>query len=1037
VPAIARAVGRGLDSLSRRGRTNRDLDELRQLVNALVQTSEQFLLIDLMDGVRRYAVKCGLSGVLLILDELGKFLEYAALHPDREDIFVLQTLAEAAARSGEQRLVVLGVLHQGFDVYSERLPSTARTEWEKVAARYEEITLDQPLGHVAALAAHALSVDCSLLPRDLKRAAEIVALAAQDTGWYGSAGAPSPFAIYPLHPMVLPVVVSFFGRFGQNERSLFSFLLSSEPFGLQFFAQRRPGATTWYRLSDFYDYIRSVFGHRLAGASYRSQWLRISGTIDRAVEMDAVELGVLKAVGVLNLLDAEHLLATEPVLCAALADGDSQGVSDALKSLTRRGLLFRRGAAGGYCLWPSTSVNLESAVKEARRTLGPIDRVCTLLSPYLDGDPLLARRHYIETGTLRHFEVRYAEAGSLSDVATAPTEADGVVVFVLCESSEECDVAAKNAGESEVAGRPEILVAISRPLQGLTAELQDARCWQWIAETTLELAHDSYAAAEVARQARSSMGTLRRRLKSVFGFDRRICTGLEWWHRGKQIELPTRGGLSAAVSDICDESYGEAPRIRNELLNRKTPSSAAAAARLRLIDRIFSSADRADLGIEPGKAPPEKSMYLSVLKAGNVHREEAGQFILAEPPESDDPLRLRPCLSRILTRLEQSSDRRVPAADIFQALQSPPYGARAGVIPILLAIVTAARGHEIAVYEHGTFLQRFGASDFLRLTKQPATFEFQLCKIIGERAQVFAQLARVFADKNIAGRKPELLDVVRTLTIFAANLPEYSRRSDDLVQPARRVRDALVSAREPASLLFRDLPVACGLDPFAADRSADSEQVQKFVTRLREAMDDLRAAYPLLLERVRIRIARSTAGGSTGADRSEIAQRARKVALAAREPRLQSFSRCLSDAALSDDAWVEAIGNFVVAKPPSRWVSADEVRAGDEIDVLGALFLRVETMNFSADSVSDESAIRLELTRRDGLEAARIVRTSAQDESAVQELTANIEGVLADSPDLNLAAISRVLWNALAADAENREGPVHDFRVTRSKRGTS
>ena len=49
------------------------------------------------------------SGVLLILDELGKFLEFAAMYPDRQDIYLLQQLAEASSRSGNTPLFVLGI----------------------------------------------------------------------------------------------------------------------------------------------------------------------------------------------------------------------------------------------------------------------------------------------------------------------------------------------------------------------------------------------------------------------------------------------------------------------------------------------------------------------------------------------------------------------------------------------------------------------------------------------------------------------------------------------------------------------------------------------------------------------------------------------------------------------------------------------------------------------------------------------------------------------------------------------------------------
>ena len=50
-------------------------------------------------------------------------------------------------------------------------------------------------------------------------------------------------SLYPLHPTLIPALSKFFRRFGQNERSLFSFILSSEPFALQDFAERLAGKT--------------------------------------------------------------------------------------------------------------------------------------------------------------------------------------------------------------------------------------------------------------------------------------------------------------------------------------------------------------------------------------------------------------------------------------------------------------------------------------------------------------------------------------------------------------------------------------------------------------------------------------------------------------------------------------------------------------------------------------------------------------------------------------------------------------------------
>ena len=1014
-PSIGRALGVALERFRPRGRLGQDLEQLRNRAASLAEDADARQLLELLGDISDYAVGHGSSGLLLVLDELGKFLEYASMHPERDDVHLLQRLAEAAARSGYRPFIVIGLLHQGFDAYAEPLPTASRLEWEKVAGRYEEITFDQPLAHVAASAAGALNVDRHLMPPGIAESAQAVGDAAASAGWHGvPTDDGAVLDLYPIHPTVLPVLVQFFARFGQHERSLFSFLLSSEPFGLQAFADRRATARSWYRLPDFYDYVRAVFGHRLAGRSYSSQWLRMTGTIDRALaarDLDGSEIRVLKAVALLNVLDAEHLTATDAALSAALLDQESSGdICRTVTALKQRSLLFDRGAAGGYCLWPNTSVNLEAAFALARRALGPADRIAEQLAPYLDESPVVARRHYITTGTLRHFELRNAEPAALDEAVSRPLEADGLMVVALCQTQQERELALSAAAGPAFSSRDDVILAIPAPLQSIAGQLQDARCWQWVAENVQELGHDTYAAAEVSRQVAISRRALARRLAVLLGM--RVANhDVQWWRSGNRLEMPRRGGLSALLSGICDNLYPQAPRILNELLNRQVLSSAAAAARQRLIERIFSTADQPCLGIPDDKSPPEKSMYLSVLSAGNVHRFEGG-LVLALPPEDDDPLRLRPALARVVTMLEAMDGRRVPVPAIFAAMQARPFGIRAGLSPLLLAIVAAAHSHEIAVYQTGTFLPSLRAADFQRLIKQPALFEFQLCRVTGVRAEVFARLARVFADRSLTERQPDLLDVVRPLTRLAAGLPNYARETSEISDLARGVRKVLLTATEPDNMLFRDLPVACGLEPFLPDRQADAGHAQVFVATMREATDELRGAYPRLLERIRQHMASCLADGAMAPGRAEMARRAAQIALAAREPRLAAFARSIADTALADDAWAERIGSFVMLKPPSHWTATDYVRAWAEIEQLTGAFCRVEITAFAnSSSTPDLKAVRIAVTAADGNEAARVVRLGANDEEAVGLLVQRLEAALGDTDrrEVRLAAIARVL----------------------------
>ncbi len=56
---------------------------------------------------------------------------------------------------------------------------------------------------------------------------------------------------------------------------------------------------------------------------------------------------------------------------------------------------------------------------------------------------------------------------------------------------------------------------------------------------------------------------------------------------------------------------------------------------MRLIEGLFAAPDQPLFGIDPKKAPPEKSMFLSVIEKGRLQRVEDGQLALAMPDAKD------------------------------------------------------------------------------------------------------------------------------------------------------------------------------------------------------------------------------------------------------------------------------------------------------------------------------------------------------------------------------------------------------------------
>jgi len=975
------------------------------------------------------------KGILLLIDELGKFLEFAVLHPERQDIYVLQQLAEFSARSREQPFFVVGLTHQGFSDYAHDLSVVAQREWEKVAARFDEIVFDQPLEQFSTLVSAALNVRLSALPTGTGAVARKSMERAMDFGWFGTAPAKSLLLqnaakIYPLDALALPVLARIFNRFGQNERSLFSFLLSNEPFGLQACADGKVRAGGFYGLAEVYDYVRHNLGQRLASQSYRSHWNHIDSVVQSFPAESNTEGQVLRTVGILNLLGSNEFVATEGVITTAVEASDPgvspAAVRKALQNLTgKKRALYHRGTAGGYCLWPYTSVDIEKAYQDALQTVPAAVHVSQRIETYLERRPVVARRHYIQTGNLRYFDVRHV---SVKDLETAIekriADADGQVLTILCETEEERLVALQFAKQPTVAARPDILLAIPPPLSCLGGLVAEAERWECVARNTPELRNDRYAAEEVSRQAAAARIALQKRIQAFLGLHEFAKqTNLVFYHKGRPLLVASGRELLHQLSNICDSIYPAAPHVRNELVNRRQLSSAAAAARMRLIERMLSQPGAEFMGMDPGKKPPEMSMYLSVLRAAGIHRRTADGWTIEEPDPANDACKVLPSFRYIAAVLNRTPDARVPVTALIEELGQPPYGVRDGLIPIFLAAFLVSHQSQVALYEKGTFLPSVDAPSFLRLTKAPETFEMQWCAIEGIRSDLLKRLSSLLVKTTPSREKLAVLDIVRPICTFVAALPEYTRNTKRLAKETVAARTEILAARDPVRLLFHALPTACGFAPFLSAKETQSNADQ-FAKRLGALLDELKVAYSELRSRIKTQI--ESAFNLSGAHlqfRQEVAARSQRLVLAGTEPRLKAFCIRLSDTNLSEGDWLDSVGSFVASKPPAKWTDQDEDLFSQEVAALAGRFCRTEGMLFSGEG-SDRKGIgiRVTLTKGDGSERDQVVYMGTRDQEKVRSVKAKIEDLIRGDENIGVAAAAEVLWRHLRGKDWNHDG---------------
>jgi len=1034
--SLLHSLRRSLENIIR-GKFPGVLEKVKSLIETATNSPvPDTAVIEVLQDANDYVRSSGKgTGLLIILDELGKFLEFASLHPDRQDIYFLQTLAEVAARSGKAPLLILGLLHQGFNMYAAQLSQPTQREWEKVAGRFEELLFNPPIEQIAILVADALNINMNRLPRDVANKAKSEMASVLDLGWFGT-GVASKFLLtnsprlYPLHPTVLPVLIKLFSRFGQNERSIFSFLMSDEPFALKSFSLQFISPNVFYRIHNLYDYARATFGYRLSIQSYRSHWNLIESVIESFPIEDQIELQVLKTIGLLNLLDVDNLLPSNTAIELAVGGGipsERNRVRRAIVKLQKaKHVLYNRGVTGGYCLWPHTSVNLEKAYDEALKALGTPQSIVPLIQNELQTRPIVARRHYIETGNLRHFEIQYVSVANLSSVLEVNlASADGRIVIPLCETEEERLSAIKFAESEGLRDHLVLLIAVPKPLVSLEGPVQEVRRWEWIAQNVPELNHDSYATDEVSRQVAASRQVFQKKLQSYVGLrDFTEKMELQWFYLGKSLTVNNGRELLSILSNICDNVYNKAPKILNELINRRSPSSAAAAARMRLIEKMFVDGTKPFLGLNPEKKPPEMSMYLSVLRNTGIHQEHGNGWRIGEPdPKNDSKCSVLPALHHIREIVQKQPDSRVNVATVFEELRKPPYGVRDGLIPLLLAVFALAHEQDVAFYKDGTFLREMNAESMLVLTKAPEKFEIQYCRVEGVRAEIFEKLLALLEIKPADSLKIQLLDVVKPLCVFVAQLPAFALNTKKLSPVSMAVRETILYAREPAKLLFIDLPKACGFESFSAD-AAMGESTQPFVKALKGGLDELRAAYPELQNRLRKDLREAfELPGDFRQFRIILAERAKKVVLGVTEPKLRAFCVRLMDENLTETDWLESLGSYLALKPPSKWNDPEEDIFRQELAQLAIRFRRVESILFAdGKRPTNDVGIRLAITQANGFEHEQVIHFAAEEEEQLHRLQAQFETLLSKDRRLGLAAASRALWVTLEGRGEIENG---------------
>ena len=796
-----------------------------------LKKSNSNIIISALENQRKLS-ETNNKGLVLIVDEFGKFLEYASNNKNIDDVYLLQLISEWANNSLNNTYFIIS-LHQNFSSYGRNLSSQDKLEWEKVKGRFVDLVFNEPVEQLLFFASKKLSeFKC---PKKLEDKHESLIKLVSKSNLISLKTESNELskAIYPLDWLSANVLVNSLQRYGQNERSLFSFINDRTKYSIKNFSN------DFYTVANVYDYLVNSLPTEINSTDnpHRAQWLTTFKAIEKSelYFSDNFRLAseVLKTISLVNLFSKVGGLFDKAFIVEYFKLTKNEDVSNILDRLDKMGVIRFYQHSNKINFLEGTDIDLEQELLLVNSEINTDFSLSGEVINRIDFPVLLAKKYSFETGTNRFFEFKVID--SLEDVITAVGPIDGYMNLVfdnikktklISKSKEYKDnlfVIYNNSDEI----RNNILIILK--FEKLLEKHQ-------LDVNALKLLKDEKSFYE------SRLNNLV--INQLFGNNNNI-----WLHNGKEIEIDNKRSLYQKLTEICYSVFSETPVFINELVNKEFISTPINTARKALLRTLLDNEGLKDIGFVDKKFPPEKAIYINLLKNTGIHQKvtQFDYYKLDKPNTKSSLYKLWVESERFIN--DSISNKR-NLKEFYDMLFNKPFKLKKGFVDFWIPIFLIAKREDFALFHvEGGFIPFIKEDTLDLIHKKPQDFLIKSYDVSGLKLNLLESYKELLqigdTDK---GTKSTFLSIFGNFLRFQRGLNEYSLKTKKLTSPALKLRDAIVKSKDPEDALFNQFPAALGYHSLSI--KDDIEVLASFTKQIHGAIREIRSVYDDLLNRV-------------------------------------------------------------------------------------------------------------------------------------------------------------------------------------------
>jgi hypothetical protein len=941
--------------------------------------------------------------LFILIDEFGKFLEYATKHNPEKELYFVQQLAEFC-NNPKHNIVLITTVHQSLESYAYSLSKTQQQEWTKVKGRFREITFNEPVEQLLFLASEYVAENFetktskSEIDKCLKITTETKAFNFNKDFLKEIAS-----KLYPLDILSANILTLSLQRYGQNERSLFSFLESSDHTGLaKFNKQENP----FYNLSNVYDYLNFNF-YSFLTSRYNpdfSGWVSIRSSIEK-LERALIDspindcLKAIKTIGLLNIFSASGSVLDFNFFSDYLkiACGVENPIL-VIKDLEKRDIIRYRIHSNCYILFEGTDLDIHSALAEAGNNLSEVNDITSLLNKYFNFAPVFAKLYSFEKGTPRYFQFRITEYPITNEIPEG--EIDGFVNLVFNGKLKENDIQNKSKQQEEA-----IIYCFfnnSIEIKNLLFEIEK------IQKVILENEKDKVAIKELESINLSQVRLLNHYITdSIYSGSKDV----KWYFNGEEKKIANKKDFNKLLSQVCSLVYDATPIFKNELVNKHKISSSIHTAKKNYFKALANNWDKENLGFEDSKFPPEKTIYLTLLKENGISpiRENSLDVISIDNNSSFNRL-----WRASEDFLESAKAEQLKISELSEMLCKRPFKLKQGLIDFWIPTFLFLKRDDFAIFNDESYIPNLSEENLELIAKYPEKYSIKTFDIEGVKLDIFNSY-RTFL--NIATEQKfdnnSFIETIKPFIVFYKQLPEYSKNTKRLSPSAIKIRKAIVTSKDPEETFFDAFPNALGLT--LSTLQEDKAKLQSFTTSLQVSVRELRTAYDELVKRFEDFICNEFVGQTSSFEeyKAHLQKRFTKLKKHMLLSNQKTFVQRL-DSPLDDrKAWLNSIVQAVTGKTLEVFSDEDEILLYEKFK---AMILELDSLTKISKSDIDESKEEVIGVKIDSFFSKidpKVVRVPKNKSNEIEQLMNELKSKLGKDNTSNIAAVLNLLKELL------------------------